>query len=208
MFVEHLRRAVEASPRAELPAVSGLLWKAYAAGQVSEPEASELSALIEAKRAIPVPPPRPRLRVGSRPRSPGHMERRRRWAASGCLPPAIAARFTLAETAALAVIAAETRKRGDCRLTNGELADVAGVSITTVKNALRAARALNLLSIEERRLTAFRNASNVVRITDPSWRAWLRLGGGGKRATGLPTQTNQEASAQRNRTSITVAIWL
>src|SRR4051794_5130418 len=76
MFVEQLRRAVEASPRAELPAVSGLLWKAYAAGQVSEPEASELSALIEAKRAIPVPPPRPRLRVGSRPRAPGHMERR------------------------------------------------------------------------------------------------------------------------------------
>jgi DNA-binding CsgD family transcriptional regulator len=69
------------------------------------------------------------------------MERRRRWAASGCLPPALAARFTLAEQAVLAVVAAEHRKRGDCRLTNGELADVAGVSITTVKNALRAARA-------------------------------------------------------------------
>src|SRR3954452_287206 len=41
MFAEHLRRAVEAAPRAELPAVSGLLWKAYAAGQVTEPEASD-----------------------------------------------------------------------------------------------------------------------------------------------------------------------
>lgn len=79
------------------------------------------------------------------------MERRRRWAASGHLPPALAARFTLAETAVLAVVAAEHRKRGDCRLTNKEIADVAGVSITTVKNALRAARTLNLLSIEERR---------------------------------------------------------
>src|SRR5215213_3536757 len=104
------------------------------------------------------------------------MERRRRWAASGGLPPALASRFTLAEQAVLSVVAAEHRKRGDCRLTNKEIADVAGVSPTTVKNAMRAARALNLLSIEERRLTAFRNASNVVRITDPSWRTWLRLG--------------------------------
>src|SRR3954471_367466 len=197
MFANQLRAAITAAPRIELPKVSGLLWKAYAAGQVSEPEASELSALIEAKRAIPVPPPRPRLRVGSRPRSPGHMERRRRWAASGCLPPAIAARFTLAEQSALAVISAENRKRGDCRLTNKEVADVAGVSITTVKNALRAARGLNLLSIEERRLTAFRNASNIVRITDPSWCAWLRLGGGGKSVPRSPTQLKIPASAQR-----------
>src|SRR3954466_3871123 len=173
MFVEQLRRAVEASPRAELPAVSGLLWRAYASGQVTEDQASELSEMIEAKRAIPVPPPRPRLRVGSRPRSPSHMERRRRWAASGCLPPALAARFTLAEQSVLAVVAAENRKRGDCRLTHKEVADVAGVSVTTVKNAMRVARALNLLTIEERRLMAYRNASNVVKITSLEWRAWL-----------------------------------
>src|SRR6185312_2943779 len=81
-------------------------------------------------------------RLGSRPRSPASMERRRRWAASGALPPALASRFTLAEQSVLAVIAAEHRKWGDCRLTNKEVADVAGVSITTVKNALRAARGL------------------------------------------------------------------
>src|SRR3982751_1271835 len=194
MFVEQLRRTISASPRVELARVAQLLWKAYAAGQVSEPEASELSALIEAKRAIPVPPPRPRLRVGSRPRSPGHMERRRRWAASGCLPPALAARFTLAETAVLVVVAAEHRRRGDCRLTNKEIADVAGVSITTVKNALRVARALGLISVEERRLSAFRNAPNIVRIVSPEWRAWLRLGGGGKSGPRSPTSyKNQRA---------------
>src|SRR3954471_424575 len=199
MFVEQLRRAVEASPRAELPAVAALLWKAYAAGQLSEAEASALSEVIEARRALPAAPKPIQRRLGSRPRSPASMERRRRWAASGCLPPAIAARFTLAEQSALAVIAAENRKRGDCRLTNGELADVAGVSITTVKNALRAARALNLLSIEERRLTAFRNASNVVRITDPSWRAWLRLGGGGKSVPRSHKELKRPASARLNR---------
>src|SRR3954452_13242707 len=199
MFAEQLRRAVEASPRVELPKVSALLWKAYAAGQVSEAEASALSEAIEARRALPAAQKPIQRRLGSRPRSPASMERRRRWAASGALPPALAARFTLAETAVLAVVAAEHRKRGDCRLTNGELADVAGVSITTVKNALRAARALNLLAVEERRLTAFRNASNVVRVVDPSWRAWLRLGGGGKSVPCSPTSYKNQAPAQRNR---------
>ena len=117
------------------------------------------------------------------------------------MPPAIASRFTLAEQAVLAVVAAEHRKRGDCRLTNKEIADVAGVSITTVKNALRAALALNLVSIEERRLTAFRNASNVVRIVSPEWCAWLRLGGGGKSVPRSPTPYKN----QRSRTS--EAIW-
>src|SRR5215213_3399060 len=143
MFVEQLRRAVEASPRVELPKVSALLWKAYAAGTVSESDAADLSTLIEARKAAGARHKGGARRlVGSRPRSPAHMERRRHWAASGCLPPSLAARFTLAEVAVLGVVSAETRKRGDCRLTNGELADVAGVSITTAKNALRAARAL------------------------------------------------------------------
>src|SRR3954447_11416358 len=175
MFAEQLRRAVEASPRVELARVAQLLWKAYAAGQVSKAQASQLSDLIEARRALPAPQKPIQRRLGSRPRTPASMERRRRWAAPRALPPARACRFTTAETAVLAVIAAENRKRGDCRLTNKEVADVAGVSITSVKNALRAARALNLLAIEERRLSAFRNASNMVRIVDPSWRAWLRL---------------------------------
>jgi len=111
----------------------------------------------------------------------------------------LASRFTLAEQAVLAVVAAEHRKRGDCRLTNKEVADVAGVCITTVKNALRAARALNLLAIEERRLTVFRNASNVVQIVSPEWRAWLRLGGGGKSVPRSHTQLKIPALAQRNR---------
>src|SRR3982751_5533845 len=97
MFAEQLRRAVEASPRVELAKVASLLWRAYAAGQVTEAEAQALSDLIEARRALPAPPKPLRQRLGSRPRSPASMERRRRWAASGALPPALAARFTLAE---------------------------------------------------------------------------------------------------------------
>ena len=68
MFAEQLRRAVEASPRCELPKVSALLWKAYAAGHVTEAEAQTLSDLIEARRALPAPQKPLQRRLGSRPR--------------------------------------------------------------------------------------------------------------------------------------------
>jgi hypothetical protein len=197
MFADEIRRAVMAAPRVELPKVSALLWKAYAAGQVSEAEASELSEMIEARKVIPVEKPIPR-RMGSRPRSSESMERRRRWVASGRLPPQIAARFTMAEAAVLAVIAVEVAKRGACTLTIGHIAALGGVSETTVHNALRQARGLGLLTIEERRLTAWRNASNVVRIVSPEWQAWLRLnrpqGGGCKFVNPTPTDSRTRAS--------------
>src|SRR5215207_269638 len=93
MFVEQLRRAVEASPRAELPTVAALLWKAFAAGQVTEAEASALSEAIEARKALPATQKPVQPHFGSR-RSPlfAAMERRRRWAASGALPPTLASR--------------------------------------------------------------------------------------------------------------------
>ena len=96
MFAEQLRQAVMASPRVELPKVSALLWKAYAAGQVTEAQASELSELIEARKVIPASSKPVQRRVGSRPRTDASMERRRSWAASGRMPPKLAARFTLA----------------------------------------------------------------------------------------------------------------
>src|SRR5215207_2352359 len=114
MFVDDLRRAVEASPRVELAKVSSLLWRAYAAGHVTEAEASALSEAIEARKALPVPQKPVQRRLGSRPRSDASLERRRRWAASGAMPPALASRFTLAEQPVLGVIAAENSKRGDC----------------------------------------------------------------------------------------------
>src|SRR5215211_7384048 len=203
MFVEQLRRAVEAMPHVELPKVSSLLWRAYAAGQVSEAEASELSELIEARRAIPVPPPRPRLRVGSRPRTPESLARRRRWVAGGLLPPALASRFTAAETAVLSVVATEVLKHGRCTLVIERMAALAGVGRSTVKRALRAAQELGLARIEERRVSAWRNAPNVVTITSAEWTGWLRMrrrGVGSKSEPPRIQENNKGTSAQRNRT--------
>src|SRR5215217_1141096 len=203
MFVEQLRRAVEASPRVELARVAQLLWKAYAAGHVSETEASALSEMIEARRALPAVQKPIQRRFGSRPRSPASMERRRRWAASGALPPALASRLTLAEQAVLAVVAAEHQKHGRCTLVIDHIAALAGVSRTTVKNALREAQRQSLIRIEERRLSAWRNAPNVVTITSPEWASWLRMrkrGSGVKSAIPTHTRVKRNTSAQPKRT--------
>ena len=124
-YAYEIRRQAEAAPRAALPAVASALWKAFGEGHVSEVEAETLSGLIEARQGVSITEMpsslpgltgAPKSRTGSRPRTDASIERRRRWAASGRLPPAIAARFTLAEQAALAVVAVEVAKRGDCRL--------------------------------------------------------------------------------------------
>src|SRR3954452_873933 len=203
MFAEQLRRGVEASPRIELAKVASLLWRAYAAGQVTEEQASELSDLIEARKSIPAPQRPAQRRVGSRPRSGASMERRRRWAASGLLPPTLAARFTLAETAVLAVVAAEALRHGRCTLVLDHIAALAGVCRKTVKNALREARRQGLLGIEERRLSAWRTAPNVVTITSREWGAWLRMrrrGEGVNRCPPRIQENNKGTSEKRNRT--------
>src|SRR5215203_3389802 len=135
MFADQLRRAVEASPRVELARVAQLLWRAYGAGRITEDEASALSEAIELRRALPAVQKPVQRRFGSRPRSRASMERRRRWASSGAMPPALASRFTLAEQAVLGVIAAEVAKHGRCTLVIDHIAALAGVSRTSVKNA-------------------------------------------------------------------------
>ena len=199
MFADEIRRAIEAASRITLPQVTALLWRTYGEGKLTEAEAESLSGLIEARTLVASNPrlnkllapatsqvggagdalqdgvAAPRRAVGSRPRTDASMERRRRWAASGRLPPALAARFTLAEQAVLALVAAETTRRGDCRLAVGHLAAIVGVAETTVRNAVREAKKLGLLTVEERRITGFRNDTNIVRIVASEWTAWLRL---------------------------------
>ncbi len=175
MIADQIRRAIPTTPRVRLAELAAAVWKGFACGAVSEEDAQQLADQIHARKAIPPTPVAPRKPVGSRPRSSAHMERRRRWTGSGWLPPQIAARFTMAETAVLSVIASEVARRGLCRLTIGHIAVVAGVGRSTVKTAVRQAVALGILTSEERRLTAWRSAPNTVRITSPEWRTWLRM---------------------------------
>jgi hypothetical protein len=96
------------------------------------------------------------------------------------LPPALAARFTLAEQAVLAVVAVEVSKRGCCGLTVAHLAALAGCSESTVRNALRECEALGLVSIDRRRRSPWINYPNEIQILSKEWLLWLRLRTGAK----------------------------
>jgi hypothetical protein len=76
------------------------------------------------------------------------------------------------------VVAVEVAKKGQCTLTVGHLAALAGVSETTVRNALRAAEALQLISIDRRRRTAWVSYPNTLKVVSKEWASWLRLGTG------------------------------
>ena len=82
--------------------------------------------------------------------------------------------------AVLAVTATEIVKHGDCRMTPEHIATVAAVSRSTVKAALRHARLLGLITVEDRQRSAWRGLSDVVRIvsrTRDEIRARDRLAG-------------------------------
>ena len=72
----------------------------------------------------------------------------------------------------------------------GAIAALAGVSETTVRRALRQAKVLGFVTVEERRLSRFRNETNVVSIISSAWTSWLRLarqGGGCQSRKGTNT---------------------
>ena len=105
-----------------------------------------------------------------------NLKRRRQMAASGAMPASLAGKFTLGGDAALCIIADECRVRGSSDLSLDEIADKASVGRSVAKSALRKARELGLITVQNRgRLT------NVVRIIAPEWLAWLQLGDGERR---------------------------
>src|SRR5215204_90968 len=202
MFADTMSAAIDAARTlTRIDDLNRTLWKAWGAGAVDDDTAHGLAETIEARKALPAPAKPAQRRVGSRPRSPASMERRRSWAASGAMPPQLAARFTLAEVAVLAVVAAEVRTKGACTLTLGHIAALAGVCRKTTKNALREAEALGLVRIEERRLTAWRNASNRLTVTSREWNAWLAMRRRGEGVKAYPPRIPEERkgapSAQR-----------
>jgi len=197
---------ITTAPRRALDHLASTTWQALAAGSIEEAEAAVLSEAIEARRSALRSTEKP---AGARsllagvgylngrkyaPRPPERrerIERRRRLAASGPMPPALAALFTVAELAALRIVADECRDKGRCDRTLDELAARAGCCRTSARNAIRAARRHGLVHVEERRVPGRRSLPNVVRITSPEWLAWLRCGprreaeGRGQKVEGL-----------------------
>ena len=173
--------------REALDAVARMIWGALGAGQLTEAEAARLDGLVRDRRArigcgraggishgvgLARPPRAPRPRSPDRQAS---IERRRRVAASGAVPPELAAQFTQGEVAVLSVVGREAaRGRPICDWPMDRIAALAGVSRTVARGALRLAQRLGLLRVQERRRRAARSDTNVVTITAKGWWRWLK----------------------------------
>lgn len=197
MVVEEIRNALRGLRWAELPALNARVWAAYAAGELTDDQAAELDVAtrkpqnravpsrglggpvaVEAAPAPISPAPKARQLALGLPRPP--MQRRapdtrRRWAASGWIPPNLAVHFTQAEQAVLGVIAWRVSEQGLCDWPHEKIASLAGVSKTTARNAVRLARKLGLVSVEARPVNPFHHEANVVRIIAKDWGAWVRF---------------------------------
>src|SRR4051794_7417207 len=91
------------------------------------------------------------------------------------MPPALACKFTVSELAVLRIVGDEVRQHGQCARCVDEIAARAGVCRSMVKNAIRTATRLGLLTVEERRREGRRNLPNVIRIVSREWLQWLIL---------------------------------
>jgi hypothetical protein len=166
---------------AQLEDLSRLLWRANMEGHVDDGRAGAIAEAVEARRArikAGRPQPLPSASTGRRkpPSSPDRarsIARRRSQAASGAMPPALAAAFTVGEQSALAVIA---RQPGRCDLYIDVIAAMAGVCRSIVQSAVREAARLGIIKVTERRIPGRKSLSNLVEIIDQGWLAWRSIG--------------------------------
>jgi DNA-binding transcriptional ArsR family regulator len=190
MFVNQMASAIaDARTLNRLDDLSRAIWQGWSANAVTDDQAQELASLIHARKLVMrgevkpvgIPPGRPSIfpprRLQRAPNRPVAIARRRHLAASGPLPPSLACKFTVGELAALRIVADEVREKGRCDRTIGEIAARAGIGRTTAQNAFRAAAAMGLLTVQERRREGQKNLSNVVRIVSREWLQWIKRGG-------------------------------
>jgi hypothetical protein len=189
MFAEQMNTAIASASLNALDHLARTIWQSHAAGAIADDQAQRLAELIEARRGparaarkpvgiplgrVSIFPPRRMQRSPDRARS---IERRRTLAASGPMPPQLAARFTTSELAVLRIVADAVRDNGQCVLPVDAIAARAGVCRRLAQNAIRQAAREGLLTIQERRREGRRNDYNVVRIVSTEWLMWIKRGG-------------------------------
>ena len=190
MFHATMAAAIDgARTLARMDELSRSIWQAHGSGAVTDDEAQGLAESLHARRnairgaltpvGIPAarggtlfPPKRPQ-RAANRTES---QSRRRRLAASGPMPPALACRFTTGQLAVLRIVADEIVTRGVCGLCVEAIAARAGVCPRWAQVALRLAEGDGLLVIQERRHRGRKNDTSLIRIISDEWRQWLRRG--------------------------------
>jgi hypothetical protein len=190
MFADQMSAAInEARTLTRLDDLSRAIWQGWGANAVTDDQAQDLASLIHTRRLVVrgevkpvgIPPGRPSIfpprRLQRPPLRSVAIARRRHLAASGPMPPSVACKFTVGELAALRIVSDEVREKGHCDRTIAEIAARAGVCRSIVKNAIRAAAAMGLLTVQERRREGQKNLPNVVRVVSREWHLWIKRGG-------------------------------
>ena len=185
---------------AQMDELGRQLWQGHGAGALSDQEAQALAERLHGRRnAIrdgirPLPVPGvlshrvslfPARRAPVSPDRIASRDRRRLLAASGPMPPALAARFTTGQIAVLRILADEVAAKGVCGLCIDAIAARAGVCRRLAQGAIRLAEGDGLLTVEERRHRGRKNAPNLVRIISREWQAWIRRGRRGAPRVGV-----------------------
>ncbi|MCJ2055929.1 hypothetical protein MKL09_05115 [Methylobacterium sp. J-048] len=178
-----------ATTLAQMDALSRQVWQAHASAAVTDDEAQGLAEALHARRnairgvltPVGIPLGRVTLFPPKRPqRAPERsvaIERRRRLACSGPMPPALGSRFTTGQLAVLRIVGDEVARNGACGLCIDAIAARAGVCRRLAQAAIRLAEGDGLLTIQERRHQGRKSDPNVVRIISREWLQWLRRGG-------------------------------
>lgn len=190
MFHATMRGAIEAARTlAQLDDLSRKIWQAHAAETVTDTEAQGLAETLHARRnaireaVAPVGIPLGRVtlfpakRLQRAPERSVAIERRRRLAFSGPMPPALGSRFTTGQLAVLRIVGDEVARNGACGLCIDAIAARAGVCRRLAQAAIRLAEGDGLLTIQERRHQSRKSDPNILRIISREWLAWLRRGG-------------------------------
>jgi hypothetical protein len=169
------------------------LWAKNADGLIGDQDATFLqeiaeqrrgnnrSASVQNRRAIAQLSRAGRFKSRRHPRSPDRQksrERRRMLAGSGALPPGIRHCYPEGQRAVLTVITLEIRGDGNgtCIFPVDKIAAIAGVCRTTVQSALHEAQFLGHITVEERPQAGRKNLTNVVTVSSPEWKNWIKRG--------------------------------
>lgn len=189
MFYDVLATAIEGAVRSQLDDYSRQVWRAHGAGTIADDQAQQLAELIQRRRgpspyrtamaSTPTMAPRYYIQRSPEQRSPDRrasLTRRREHAATGPLPPAIAAGFTTGELAVLKVVSDEWLAHGACDRSLNELAARAGVCHSLAKRAVRLAELDGLLTVQRRPRSGRKHLTNIIRIIRAEWLDWLAKG--------------------------------
>ena len=187
-FAEQFRSAIETAAIRDLDALSKKLWAAHGAGALADDQAQQLQEMIQQRRqpaaralSSVTATAAPRYFIQRTPdqRSPDRrasIQRRRQHAATGPLPPNLAANFTTGELAFLKVLADECLAHGACDRSLNELAARAGVCRSLAKRTMRLAELDGLVTVQRRPRSGRKHLTNIIRIVRAEWLDWLCKG--------------------------------